>query len=321
MLLRKGTLLTLLLLASLSIGFAAAENNANATAKYGVLDASRDLNLSTFSSALESAGMAGTLDNEGVLIIGDGSFVVFAPSDEAFSNATDVDINSIMENQTELKRILGYHIIWNNGLFENLSSVSSLQTLEGENLTIKDENGLTVNGARVLQSRDYDNGTVYVIDKVLIPQKQSAYGVAEAASDLGDLKTFTAAIKSAGFVDRLNGQGLLGIGNLAEGPFTIFAPSDAAFQQVPKSTMDAINKQQDLMRTLLSYHIIEANALTNLTDTGSIKTLEGSSLAVDAGQGLVGGAKVIKSKRYENGVIYEIDQVLIPVRLSIGLQS
>ncbi len=314
----KLSLLTLLLTVSLSFGFAAAQNNE--TAKYGILEASNELGLNTFSSALESTGLAGTLDNEGVLVLGDGSFAVFAPSDEAFSNMTDVDISSIMENQTEAKRVLSYHVVWNDGLFENISQVSSLETLQGENLTLEN-NGMIVNGARVQQIKEYDNGTIYVIDSVLMPKGKTAMGVVEAANDLGDLTKFTAAIKSAGFVDRLNGQGLLGIGDLAEGPFTIFAPNDAAFNQVPKATMDPINKQPGLMRTLLSYHIVEAKALANLTDMGSVKTLEGDSLAVDSSMGLVGGANVLGSKRYDNGIIYEIDQVLIPVRLSMGTQA
>lgn len=308
--------LALLLTISLFIGFSAAQNNE--TAKYGILEASNDLGLSTFSSALESTGLAGTLNNEGVLVLGDGSFAVFAPSDEAFSNATGVDIGSIMANQTELKRVLSYHIVWNDGLFENISQVSSVETLQGENLTLENS-GMIVNGARVQQIKEYDNGTIYVIDSVLMPKSKTTMVVVEAASDLKDLTKFTAAIKSAGFVDRLNGQGLLGIGDLAEGPFTIFAPNDAAFNQVPKSVMDPINKEQSLMRTLLSYHMVEAKALANLTDMGSIKTLEGDSLAIDSSMGLVGGANVLGSKRYDNGIIYEIDQVLIPVRLSLGM--
>lgn len=307
--------LALLLTVTMLIGFAAAQDNE--TAKYGIIEASNDLGLSTFVSALESTGLAGTLDNEGVLVLGSGSFAVFAPSDGAFANATDIDISGIMANQTELKRVLSYHIVWNDGLFENITQVSSVQTLQGENLTINNSNGLMVNGARVLQVKEYDNGTIYVIDGVLTPKTSASMGVVEAAGELEGLTKFTAAMKSAGFVDRLNGQGLLGIGDLAEGPFTIFAPNDDAFNQVPKSVMDPISKDQDKMRTLLSYHMVEAKALANLTDMGSVKTLEGDSLAIDPGMKLVGGANVLGSKRYDNGIIYEIDQVLIPVRLSM----
>jgi uncharacterized surface protein with fasciclin (FAS1) repeats len=192
-----------------------------------------------------------------------------------------------------------------------------LKTLEGENLTIDHDDGLKVNGAKVLESRSYDNGTVYVIDKVLLPEKTSdaGLGVIEAASELGTEK-FAAALQDAGLVDTLNGQGLLGFETLSQGPFTVFAPSDEAFNNVPKAVMDSIEKKERGMTTLLSYHMVEASAL-NTTETGSVKTVGGESLPVDVRNGLVGGARVLDSKRYDNGIIYVVDQVLIPVKLSM----
>ena len=300
-------LLSLLLIALLGTGLCVAQSNE--TANYGVTNAANDLGLNTFSAALEGAGLVNILDNQGVLLFGSGFFAVFAPNDEAFANVTD------MENKTDLERVLGYHVVWNDGLFGNISEVSSLKTLQGENLTIDNANGLKVNGASELTSKEYDSGVIYVIDQVLVPKKSAAAGVVETANDLG-AKKFASAIKAAGLVDQLSGQGLLGIASLAEGPFTIFAPSDAAFDNA-KVSLDAINKKEGGMRTLLSYHMVEASALQNRTNQGSVKTLQGDSLAVDEGAGLVGGARVLKSERYDNGIVYVIDQVLIPVRLSM----
>jgi uncharacterized surface protein with fasciclin (FAS1) repeats len=310
---RKEYLLSLLFLALLGSGLCTAQSNE--TANYSVTNAANDLGLKTFSAALDGAGLADTLDNQGVLLFGNGSFAVFAPNDEAFANVTGLDINSVMENRTDLRRVLGYHVVWNDGLFSNISQVSSLKTMEGENLTINNENGLKVNGADVLATKGYDNGTIYVIDEVLVPKKNTAAGAVETANDLG-AKKFASAIKAAGLVDQLNGQGLLGIASLSEGPFTIFAPSDAAFDDA-KTALDAINKKEGGMKTLLSYHMVDVSALQNMTDLGSVKTLEGDSLAVDEGAGLVGGASILKSERYDNGIVYVIDQVLIPVRLSM----
>jgi uncharacterized surface protein with fasciclin (FAS1) repeats len=306
-------LLSLIFVIVLCFGLAAGQSEK--TAKYGVLDAAGDLGLGSFSSALESAGLTDTLNNQGVLLFGKGSFAVFAPTDEAFSNATDVDINGIMANQTELRRILRYHAIWNDGVFENISEVSSMQTLQGGNLTLDSENGLEVNGSKATASKKYDNGTIYVIDKVLVPKDSSTMGVIEAANAIG-AKKFAAAIKSSDLADRLNGQGLLGIESLSEGPFTIFAPSDAAFDKA-KAAMDSISKKDGGMTTLLSYHAVDASALLNRTEMNSVKTIGGDSLAIDTGAGLVGGAKVLKSERYDNGIIYVIDQVLVPIRLSM----
>ncbi len=277
--------------------------------KIGILDASGELGLSTFSQALEQTGLADTLNNQGVALFGEGSFAVFAPDDEAFSNATDISI--IMENTTELKRVLSYHVVWNDGQFSNLSEVSSLQTLEGENLSINATDGLKVNGASVLRSLEYDNGTIYVIDEVLVPEKSTSLDVVAAANEAG-AKKFAAAVKSAGFEEMLNGQGPAGIESLSQGPFTIFAPSDAAFDEA-KSTVDSISKKEGGTRTLIGYHIVEAKDLLNRTDQGSAKTLAGDSLPIDIVAGLVGGASVLRSQRYDNGIIYVIDQVLVPI--------
>jgi uncharacterized surface protein with fasciclin (FAS1) repeats len=311
---KKWSLLSLLFIASLiCMGSCAAQNDT--TARYGVLEAANDLGLSEFSALTESSSLSNTLNNQGVLTFSTGSFVIFAPSDEAFAGVTGVDMNSVKENRTDLKRILSYHVVWNDGAFENVSELSSVRTLQGENLTLNNTDGLKVNGANVTLSQKYDNGTIYVIDQVLLPEKSSVLGVAEAANDLG-AKKFATAIKAAGLEETLNGQGLMGIESLSEGPFTIFAPSDAAFDKA-KSEIDSINKKDQGMIDLLGYHTVDAKELINMTDTNSVKTLQGESLAVDVGAGQVGGALVLKSERYDNGIVYVIDRVLVPIGLSM----
>jgi len=303
----------LFIAALLCIGSSLAQDSG--AAKIGVTDAANELGLKNFSAALEGAGLADTLNNQRVLIFSSGSFVIFAPSDEAFAAVADADMNAIKENASELKRILSYHIVWNDRSFENISELSSAKTLQGENLTLDNTAGMKVNGANVTASQSYDNGIVFVIDKVLLPKTDSRLGVAEAANDLGARK-FASAIKSAGLVETLNGQGLMGFESLSEGPFTVFAPSDAALDNA-KATLDAISKKNAGMMNLLSYHIVDAKDLLNMTDTNSAKTMLGDSLAVDANMGLVGGANVLKSERYDNGIIYVIDQVLVPIRLAM----
>jgi uncharacterized surface protein with fasciclin (FAS1) repeats len=241
--------------------------------------------------------------------------VIFAPSNEAFAAVTDVDMNAIKENGTEMKRILSHHIVWNDGRFENISELSSIKTMQGENLTIDNTQGLMINGANVTTSMIYNNGTIYVINKVLLPETASSLGVADAANDLG-AKKFASAINSAGLAETLNGQGLMGFSSLAAGPFTVFAPSDAAFDNA-KATLDAISKKDAGTMNLLSYHIVDARDLANLTYTNSAKTMQGDSLAVDLSMSLVGGANVLRSERYSNGIVYVIDQVLVPIRLAM----
>ncbi|NTV27481.1 MAG: fasciclin domain-containing protein [Methanothrix sp.] len=175
---KKWVLLSLLTASLICMSSCAAQNNT--TVKYGVQDAANDLGLNEFSALMESANLPNTLNNQGVLIFGTGSFVIFAPSDEAIAGVKDIDMNSVKENQTELKSIISHHVVWNGDAFENISELSSVKTLQGENLTINNTDGLKVNGANVTSSKRYDNGTVFVIDKVLLPQKSSTQGEADA---------------------------------------------------------------------------------------------------------------------------------------------
>ena len=315
--LNKGVLLAALLIAALSISSYAGAVN---TKVYGVSDAVKDIgSLANFSAGLKQTGLSDTLNNKGILVFGNLSFVVFAPSDDAFANVTGVDLKA---NETALKNVLSYHIVGGGSSFGNFNNGSSLQTLMGENLTVSTKDGLRVNGAKVLKTKKYDNGTVYEIDEVLMPKNIAGAGldVVEASKVLG-LNTFVQAIQSTNLSDRLNGQGVLGIGALAEGPFTIFAPSDDAFAKVPAATLSVITSNKDDLRTLLSYHIVNSDSAVNRTRFNSVKTLEGSSQAVDFKARIVGGAKIIGAKRYANGIIYEIDQVLMPMKHSNKLST
>jgi len=130
--------------------------------------------------------------------------------------------------------------------------------------------GMGLCASQSAETKEYDSGVIYVIDRVLLPKNSEVAGVVETANDLG-AKKFAAAVKAAGLADQLNGQGLLGIASLSKGPFTVFAPDDAAFNNA-KASVDAINKKEGGMRALLSYHMIEASALQNRTDPGSVKT-------------------------------------------------
>jgi len=250
-----------------------------------------------------------------MLALPSGSFVIFAPDNDAFSAIPSAEMDAILENVSELKRTLYHHVVWNDGSFENISELSSVRTIQGENLTIDSVAGLKVNGANVTASLKYDSGTIYVIDNILFPDAGTQNGVVEAARNLGTGK-FADAIQSSGLADTLNGQGLMGIEGLTSGPYTIFAPSDEAFASA-KSSLDAIRKNDPGLRNLLSDHVVDAQGLVNMTESSSIKTMLGDSLAVDVNQSLVGGANVIASERYDNGIIYVIDQVLVPIRLSM----
>lgn len=296
-------------------------------ADYGVLEAAKDLgNLNTFSAAIQKTGVVGTLNNEGVQT-SNNTFVVFAPNDQAFKNLTAGTLDALYANNGNLKDLLNYHILNNDdNKYADLTRFTTVTTREGDDLAISNANGMTINGARVLGSKAYDHGVVYVIDKVLIPTKVanqlakdmnqtaqssiSSVGILRALNSDGNLNNFATALETADLVGWLDGQGTLGTHS---GPFTIFAPDDNAFAAIPASSLNALmaRNESDLQK-LLKYHIIEKTDVINMTAPGMIKTSEGDSLNVDLKSGTVNGAKILRSMRYNTGVVYVINNVLLP---------
>ena len=291
---------------------------------YTVLNAAKDLgNLNTFSAAIQKAGVVGTLNNEGVHI-SNNTFVVFAPNDQAFKNLPAGTMDALYANNGNLVNLLDYHIINNDdNKYADLTKFTAAKTREGDDLTISNANGMTIDGARVLGSKAYDHGVVYVIDKVLIPAKVadqlakdmsknpsiSSGGILQALGSDGKLTKFAAALQTADLAGWLDGQGTLGT---YSGPFTIFAPDDNAFTAIPASLNDLMTRNESDLQKLLKYHIIEKTDVINMTAPSMIKTNEGDSLNVDLKSGTVNGAKILRSMRYNTGVVYVVDTILLP---------
>lgn len=135
--------------------------------------------------------------------------------------------------------------------------------------------------------------------------KQGQKDIVDTAIGAKDFSTLLAAVKQAGLVDALKG----------DGPFTLFAPTDAAFAKIPKSKLQALLNNKEALTSVLTYHVIPANVsseqVINLT---SAKTLHGQSISIDTTNGVkVDNANVIKTDIVaSNGVIHVIDEVIMP---------
>ena len=130
--------------------------------------------------------------------------------------------------------------------------------------------------------------------------------VAIASGD-AQFKTLTKALGSAGLVTTLQGKG----------PFTVFAPTDAAFAALPKGTVENLLKPENKaqLTKILTYHVVPGSVVSTSLKSGDVKSVEGSSLkvGVNAGKVTVGGANVVKADiKASNGVIHVIDKVLMP---------
>jgi uncharacterized surface protein with fasciclin (FAS1) repeats len=295
-------------------------------ADYKVLDAAKNLgNLDTFSAAIQKADVVRTLNNEGVHI-SNNTFIVFAPNDQAFKDLPAGTLDALYANNGNLVDLLDYHILNNDdNQYADITRFTTAKTREGDDLTISNVNGMTINGAKVLGSKAYDHGVVYVIDKVLIPTKVanqlakdmnkepqssiSSVGILQVLESDEKLTNFATALQTADLAGWLDGQGSLGT---TSGPFTIFAPDDNAFAALPASSLNNLmTRNESDLQKLLKYHIIEKTDVINMT-AGMIKTNQGDSLNVDLKNETVNGARILRSMRYNTGVVYVVDSVLLP---------
>jgi len=129
--------------------------------------------------------------------------------------------------------------------------------------------------------------------------------IADTAARTPQLSTLTKLLKDAGLEDTLRGAG----------PFTVFAPSDEAFKAVPAKTMAELAADKELLKSVLTYHVLAGKVMAADVKNGNLKTVQGANVAVSkAGSfvtvedALVTSADVTAT----NGVVHIIDKVLIP---------
>jgi len=128
------------------------------------------------------------------------------------------------------------------------------------------------------------------------------------AISAGQFKTLVAALQAAGLVDTLKGAG----------PFTVFAPTDAAFAKLPAGTVESLLKPENKAKltAILTYHVVPGRVLAaQVVDMSSATTVNGQPLSIhsEGGVVMVGGARVVSADILcSNGVIHVIDTVLLP---------
>lgn len=141
---------------------------------------------------------------------------------------------------------------------------------------------------------------------VSISMTSAAYAadIVDTAVAAGNFKTLATALKAAGLVETLKGPG----------PFTVFAPTDAAFAKIPPEQLQALLNDKAKLTAVLTYHVVSGKVMSKDVKAGSVKTVQGSSLTVST----AGGVKVDKANVTavdivaDNGVIHVIDSVVLP---------
>jgi uncharacterized surface protein with fasciclin (FAS1) repeats len=132
----------------------------------------------------------------------------------------------------------------------------------------------------------------------------NAADIVDTAAGAGQFNTLLAAAKAAGLVETLK----------SPGPFTLFAPNDAAFAKLPAGTVDALLKDKAKLAAILTYHVVSGKVMAKDVKAGDVKTVQGSMMTIKtAGGVMVNNAKVIATDvAADNGVIHVIDTVIMP---------
>jgi transforming growth factor-beta-induced protein len=252
---------------------------------------------------------------------GPGPFTVFAPTDQAFADLEAANpgiIDALLADEEALTRILTYHAA--AGKVPALDVValdgSYVETLGGELVWIDLKDGeVFLNGDTQVVATDIyaSNGVIHVIDTVLVPQD-----IVETAVADDDFNLLVAAVGAAGLGDALSAS---------NGPYTLFAPTDGAFEALPKGTLeyllDPVNIEE--LQRILTYHVAEGvvpESTVATLDGKYAETLGSELVWIDIVDGKVrlnntsvdgSDAEVLLTDiKTSNGIIHVIDAVLVP---------
>ncbi|KAJ6667906.1 hypothetical protein lerEdw1_016227 [Lerista edwardsae] len=255
-------------------------------------------------------------------ITGPGSFTIFAPTNEAWASLPAEMLDSLVSNvNIELLNALRYHMVNKRVLTDELKHGTTLPSMY-QNIDIQIHhypNGIvTVNCARLLKADHHaTNGVVHLIDKVISTTTNSIYQIVELEESLDNLRTAVAAT---------------GLNNLLEsdGQFTLLAPTNEAFEKIPKEILQRILGDPEALKDLLSNHILKTAMCAEAIVAGlSMETLDGNMLEVGCnGDDLtINGRPIIANKDViaTNGVIHFVNELLIPdsakTLLELGQES
>jgi len=256
----------------------------------------------TLVAAVKAADLVETLQ-------GDGPFTVFAPTDAAFEKLSPGTLETLLrpENKGTLQAILTYHVVPGEVMAADVVGLDSARTVNGQRIDIQVENGVVMvdNAEVVATDVQCSNGVIHVIDEVILPSTDDIIDTALSAGQFGTLAT---ALRSAGLVEALRG----------DGPFTVFAPTDAAFDKLPEGALSSLLEpgNRSRLQTILKNHVVSGRLYAeDVLSSNRLETLQGTTLTPKTryGSAYIGDAKIIGTNvEASNGVIHVIDSVLLP---------
>jgi transforming growth factor-beta-induced protein len=246
------------------------------------------------------------------------SVTIFAPSDAAFAKlpSDTIEFLTSPEGKETLQSILSYHIVPDNFRSDELLNVRTLKTLNGQTLKVETEHGPTVSGAQVsVFDTEFNGGLLHIVDAVLIPESRP---IIELALQTESLSTLVTAIQAAGIEDQLS---------IENGPWTVFAPINSAFESLPDGVVEELLEPENRTELieLLGLHIVPGRISRNeLIAIRKARTYFGNTVdfSVESGQLRVQGSNIVSADiETANGVVHLIDKVITEGKSSKPIQS
>lgn len=252
----------------------------------------------TLAAALQAADLVTALS-------GPGPFTVFAPTDNAFAQLDSGRLQFLLqpENKERLTTLLTFHVASGNLTATQVLGSNYISTLSGQRAEI-DPLNVQIEGAG-FKATDIvcSNGIIHVIDAVIQPELRTVTGLVATNPNFSTLYT---ALQVAGLNDDL----------LTPGPFTVFAPTNAAFDNLPAGVLDSLIADPTALGNVLLYHVtpgrlyaedvLAASGFTMLNNVNTTISMSGGNAMID------GAVITVTDVEVANGVIHVIDAVLVP---------
>jgi transforming growth factor-beta-induced protein len=249
--------------------------------------------------------LAGYLVDAGLVdALRGGPFTVFAPTDTAFTRIPEAVRTAVTGDEELLATVLTYHVVEGELNAADLQDGQQLMTLADVPLTVNVVDGAVFINGNQVEAADVaaSNGVIHVMSDVLLPPIGD---IIDVATTLPGFDTLAGLVTDADLVDTLRG----------EGPFTVFAPPNAAFEALPAATLSAVSDDLDLLTTVLTYHVVPGLLTTADLAEGTYTTVAGVDLVVTKADGrtFVNGIEiVVQNVLASNGIIHVIGGVLVP---------
>lgn len=291
-----------ILFVSAAFLFTACDNNGTSSdGEQNIVEvASSSDDFDVLAQAITDAGLASALEAEG-------SFTVFAPTDEAFGKLPTGLLEELTNEQ--LASILRFHVISGNAITSGqLQATQDVGTLLGEEILVENSGSVIVNGYSTVVNANIEasNGVIHAIDEVLLPEGFRDANVIDKAKELQSFTSLVSAVADVDLTTTLK----------YKGDFTVFAPTDDAFNALPTGLLGSLTNEQ--LAEILSYHVLSGEvfagdlsaeqAPASLTGESIFVTKDGQDNVIVNGSASVATADVDVS----NGVIHAIDKVILP---------